>query len=58
MRISSCSDESSNSHSSQQSDKCSSPIIANAQSSRKQPSLLVTFPKEDCKAVSGKSSIK
>nr|XP_056713374.1 ankyrin repeat domain-containing protein 17 [Euleptes europaea] len=58
MRISSSSDESSNSHSSHQRDQSSSPAIAHAQSSKKQPSVLVTFPKEECRAVSGKSSIQ
>ncbi|KAH0627041.1 hypothetical protein JD844_002408 [Phrynosoma platyrhinos] len=58
MRISSCSDESSNSNSSHKSDSQSSTAATNAQSNKKQPSVLVTFPKEERKAVSGKSSIK
>nr|XP_034957937.1 ankyrin repeat domain-containing protein 17 isoform X5 [Zootoca vivipara] len=58
MRISSCSDESSNSNSSHKSDSLSSTAVTNAQSSKKQPSVLVTFPKEERKAVSGKSSVK
>ncbi|XP_077773688.1 ankyrin repeat domain-containing protein 17 isoform X6 [Podarcis muralis] len=58
MRISSCSDESSNSNSSHKSDSLSSTAVTNAQSNKKQPSVLVTFPKEERKAVSGKSSVK
>ncbi|XP_042328646.1 ankyrin repeat domain-containing protein 17 isoform X4 [Sceloporus undulatus] len=58
MRISSCSDESSNSNSSHKSDSQSSTTATNAQSNKKQPSVLVTFPKEERKAVSSKSSIK
>lgn len=57
MRISSCSDESSNSNSSHKSDNHSSTAIANPQN-KKQPSVLVTFPKDERKAASGKSSIK
>uniref|UniRef100_A0A803TKM4 Ankyrin repeat domain-containing protein 17 n=1 Tax=Anolis carolinensis TaxID=28377 RepID=A0A803TKM4_ANOCA len=58
MRISSCSDESSNSNSSLKSDSQSSTMAPIAQSNKKQPSVLVTFPKEERKAVSGKSSVK
>ncbi|XP_044303195.1 ankyrin repeat domain-containing protein 17 isoform X7 [Varanus komodoensis] len=58
MRISSCSDESSNSNSSHKSDSNSSTTITSASSSKKQPSVLVTFPKDEQKAVSGKSSVK
>ncbi|XP_019372305.1 PREDICTED: ankyrin repeat domain-containing protein 17 isoform X3 [Gavialis gangeticus] len=57
MRISSCSDESSNSNSSHKSDNHSSTAIANPQN-KKQPSVLVIFPKDERKAASGKSSIK
>uniref|UniRef100_A0A8D2LQI3 Ankyrin repeat domain 17 n=1 Tax=Varanus komodoensis TaxID=61221 RepID=A0A8D2LQI3_VARKO len=52
MRISSCSDESSNSNSSHKSDSNSSTTITSASSSKKQPSVLVTFPKDEQKAVS------
>ncbi|XP_068021840.1 ankyrin repeat domain-containing protein 17 isoform X4 [Melanerpes formicivorus] len=58
MRISSCSDESSNSNSSHKSDNHSSTAGPNAQSSKKQPSVLVTCPKDERKAVAGKSAIK
>ncbi|XP_075278166.1 ankyrin repeat domain-containing protein 17 isoform X4 [Opisthocomus hoazin] len=58
MRISSCSDESSNSNSSHKSDNHSSTAVPNPQSNKKQPSVLVTCPKEERKAVTGKSSIK
>ncbi|XP_072717238.1 ankyrin repeat domain-containing protein 17 isoform X4 [Ciconia boyciana] len=58
MRISSCSDESSNSNSSHKSDNHSSTAVTNAQSNKKQPSVLVTCPKDERKAVTGKSSIK
>ncbi|XP_061445837.1 ankyrin repeat domain-containing protein 17 isoform X5 [Rhineura floridana] len=57
MRISSCSDESSNSNSSHKSDNHFSTTVTSVQS-KKQPSVLVTFPKEDRKVVSGKSSVK
>uniref|UniRef100_A0A803T9U4 Ankyrin repeat domain-containing protein 17 n=1 Tax=Anolis carolinensis TaxID=28377 RepID=A0A803T9U4_ANOCA len=50
MRISSCSDESSNSNSSLKSDSQSSTMAPIAQSNKKQPSVLVTFPKEERKA--------
>ncbi|XP_078233836.1 ankyrin repeat domain-containing protein 17 isoform X7 [Pogona vitticeps] len=56
MRISSCSDESSNSNSSHRSDSHSSATVTSAPN-KKQPSVLVTFPKEERKAVSGKSSV-
>uniref|UniRef100_A0A8C5UCG5 Ankyrin repeat domain 17 n=1 Tax=Malurus cyaneus samueli TaxID=2593467 RepID=A0A8C5UCG5_9PASS len=58
MRISSCSDESSNSNSSHKSDNHSSTAVTTTQSNKKQPSVLVTCPKDDRKAVPGKSSIK
>uniref|UniRef100_A0A663MRE8 Ankyrin repeat domain 17 n=1 Tax=Athene cunicularia TaxID=194338 RepID=A0A663MRE8_ATHCN len=58
MRISSCSDESSNSNSSHKSDNHSSAAVTNMQSNKKQPSVLVTCPKEERKAATGKSSIK
>ncbi|XP_021252733.1 ankyrin repeat domain-containing protein 17 isoform X7 [Numida meleagris] len=58
MRISSCSDESSNSNSSHKSDNHSSTAATNTQSNKKQPSVLVTCPKDERKAVTGKSSIK
>uniref|UniRef100_A0A8C3TA66 Ankyrin repeat domain 17 n=1 Tax=Chelydra serpentina TaxID=8475 RepID=A0A8C3TA66_CHESE len=58
MRISSCSDESSNSNSSHKSDSHSSTAATNTLSNKKQPSVLVTFPKDERKAISGKSSIK
>ncbi|XP_029887860.1 ankyrin repeat domain-containing protein 17 isoform X5 [Aquila chrysaetos chrysaetos] len=58
MRISSCSDESSNSNSSHKSDNHSSTAVTNTQSNKKQPSVLVTCPKDERKAVTGKSSIK
>uniref|UniRef100_A0A663MSB4 Ankyrin repeat domain 17 n=1 Tax=Athene cunicularia TaxID=194338 RepID=A0A663MSB4_ATHCN len=50
MRISSCSDESSNSNSSHKSDNHSSAAVTNMQSNKKQPSVLVTCPKEERKA--------
>ncbi|XP_027759702.1 ankyrin repeat domain-containing protein 17 isoform X9 [Empidonax traillii] len=58
MRISSCSDESSNSNSSHKSDNHSSTASTNTQSNKKQPSVLVTCPKDERKAAPGKSSIK
>ncbi|XP_074398217.1 ankyrin repeat domain-containing protein 17 isoform X8 [Zonotrichia albicollis] len=58
MRISSCSDESSNSNSSHKSDNHSSTAVTNTQGNKKQPSVLVTCPKDERKAVPGKSSIK
>ncbi|XP_054538992.1 ankyrin repeat domain-containing protein 17 isoform X13 [Pan troglodytes] len=58
MRISSCSDESSNSNSSRKSDNHSPAVVTTTVSSKKQPSVLVTFPKEERKSVSGKASIK
>ncbi|KAM9030388.1 ankyrin repeat domain-containing protein 17 isoform 6-T6 [Ara ararauna] len=59
MRISSCSDESSNSNSSHKSDNHSSTAVTNTQSNKKQPSVLVTCPKDERKAATtGKSSIK
>ncbi|XP_074129000.1 ankyrin repeat domain-containing protein 17 isoform X5 [Sminthopsis crassicaudata] len=58
MRISSCSDESSNSNSSRKSDSQSSTAPQSTQSNKKQPSVLVTFPKEERKAVSAKTSVK
>ncbi|KAM5159015.1 ankyrin repeat domain-containing protein 17 isoform 6-T6 [Callospermophilus lateralis] len=58
MRISSCSDESSNSNSSRKSDNHSPAVVTTTVSSKKQPSVLVTFPKEERKSVSGKTSIK
>uniref|UniRef100_A0A8C3JGI6 Ankyrin repeat domain-containing protein 17 n=1 Tax=Calidris pygmaea TaxID=425635 RepID=A0A8C3JGI6_9CHAR len=58
MRISSCSDESSNSNSSHKSDNHSSTAVTNTQSNKKQPSVLVTCPKDERKAVTSKSSIK
>nr|XP_026653871.1 ankyrin repeat domain-containing protein 17 [Zonotrichia albicollis] len=58
MRISSCSDESSNSNSSHKSDNHSSTAVTSTQSNKKQPSVLVTCPKDERKAVPGKSSIK
>ncbi|XP_068797407.1 ankyrin repeat domain-containing protein 17 isoform X6 [Struthio camelus] len=58
MRISSCSDESSNSNSSHKSDNHSSTAVTNTQSNKKQPSVLVTCPKEERKAVNAKSSLK
>ncbi|XP_064917736.1 ankyrin repeat domain-containing protein 17 isoform X5 [Columba livia] len=58
MRISSCSDESSNSNSSHKSDNHSSTAVPNTQSNKKQPSVLVTCPKDERKAVTGKSSVK
>uniref|UniRef100_A0A8C3PIR7 Ankyrin repeat domain 17 n=1 Tax=Calidris pygmaea TaxID=425635 RepID=A0A8C3PIR7_9CHAR len=51
MRISSCSDESSNSNSSHKSDNHSSTAVTNTQSNKKQPSVLVTCPKDERKAV-------
>uniref|UniRef100_A0A8D0GUT8 Ankyrin repeat domain-containing protein 17 n=1 Tax=Sphenodon punctatus TaxID=8508 RepID=A0A8D0GUT8_SPHPU len=58
MRISSCSDESSNSNSSHKSDPLPSAAVTNPQNNKKQPAVLVMFPKEERKVVSGKSSIK
>nr|XP_006250830.1 ankyrin repeat domain-containing protein 17 isoform X7 [Rattus norvegicus] len=58
MRISSCSDESSNSNSSRKSDNHSPAVATATVASKKQPSVLVTFPKEERKSVSGKASIK
>ncbi|XP_005392824.1 PREDICTED: ankyrin repeat domain-containing protein 17 isoform X6 [Chinchilla lanigera] len=58
MRISSCSDESSNSNSSLKSDNHSPAVATAPAASKKQPSVLVTFPKEERKSVSGKASIK
>ncbi|XP_063467262.1 ankyrin repeat domain-containing protein 17 isoform X11 [Symphalangus syndactylus] len=58
MRISSCSDESSNSNSSRKSDNHSPAVVTTTVSSKKQPSVLLTFPKEERKSVSGKASIK
>ncbi|XP_020956052.1 ankyrin repeat domain-containing protein 17 isoform X15 [Sus scrofa] len=58
MRISSCSDESSNSNSSRKSDNHSPAVVTTTVTSKKQPSVLVTFPKEERKSVSGKASIK
>uniref|UniRef100_A0A8C6C6W8 Ankyrin repeat domain-containing protein 17 n=1 Tax=Monodon monoceros TaxID=40151 RepID=A0A8C6C6W8_MONMO len=58
MRISSCSDESSNSNSSRKSDNHSPAMVTTTVTSKKQPSVLVTFPKEERKSVSGKASIK
>ncbi|XP_040603314.1 ankyrin repeat domain-containing protein 17 isoform X4 [Mesocricetus auratus] len=58
MRISSCSDESSNSNSSRKSDNHSPAVVTTTVTSKKQPSVLVTFPKEERKSVSGKTSIK
>uniref|UniRef100_A0A8D2N294 Ankyrin repeat domain-containing protein 17 n=1 Tax=Zonotrichia albicollis TaxID=44394 RepID=A0A8D2N294_ZONAL len=51
MRISSCSDESSNSNSSHKSDNHSSTAVTSTQSNKKQPSVLVTCPKDERKAV-------
>ncbi|XP_012875637.1 PREDICTED: ankyrin repeat domain-containing protein 17 isoform X2 [Dipodomys ordii] len=58
MRISSCSDESSNSNSSRKSDNHSPAVVTTSVTSKKQPSVLVTFPKEERKSVSGKTSVK
>lgn len=58
MRISSCSDESSNSNSSRKSDNHSPAVVTTTMTSKKQPSVLVTFPKDERKSVSGKASIK
>ncbi|XP_063096396.1 ankyrin repeat domain-containing protein 17 isoform X6 [Cavia porcellus] len=58
MRISSCSDESSNSNSSLKSDNHSAAVAATTVTSKKQPSVLVTFPKEERKSISGKASVK
>ncbi|KAM4854355.1 ankyrin repeat domain-containing protein 17 isoform 9-T9 [Thomomys bottae] len=58
MRISSCSDESSNSNSSRKSDNHSPAVVTPSVTSKKQPSVLVTFPKEERKSVSGKASVK
>ncbi|KAM9079883.1 LOW QUALITY PROTEIN: ankyrin repeat domain-containing protein 17-like [Megaptera novaeangliae] len=58
-RISSCSDESSNSNSSRKSDNHSfTCMVTTTVTSKKQPSVLVTFPKEERKSVSGKASVK
>ena len=56
--FSSCSDESSNSNSSRKSDNHSPAVVTTTVTSKKQPSVLVTFPKEERKSVSGKTSIK
>nr|XP_048281119.1 ankyrin repeat domain-containing protein 17 isoform X5 [Myodes glareolus] len=58
MRISSCSDESSNSNGSRKSDSHSPAVVTTTVTSKKQPSVLVSFPKEERKSVSGKASIK
>uniref|UniRef100_A0A670ZNP4 Ankyrin repeat domain-containing protein 17 n=1 Tax=Pseudonaja textilis TaxID=8673 RepID=A0A670ZNP4_PSETE len=58
MRISSCSDESSNSNNSHKSDSNSSTADSNDQNSKKQPAVLVTFPKEERKPMSSKSPLK
>lgn len=58
MRISSCSDESSNSNSSRKSDNHSPAVVTTTVTNKKQPSVLVTLPKEERKSVSGKPSIK
>ncbi|XP_011358823.1 ankyrin repeat domain-containing protein 17 isoform X4 [Pteropus vampyrus] len=58
MRISSCSDESSNSNSSRKSDNHSPAVVTTTVTNKKQPSVLVTFPKEERKPVSGKASVK
>lgn len=58
MRISSCSDESSNSNNSHKSDSNSSTAVSNDQNSKKQPAVLVTFPKEERKPMSSKSPLK
>ncbi|KAK2497557.1 hypothetical protein MC885_001194 [Smutsia gigantea] len=58
MRISSCSDESSNSNSSRKSDNHSPAVVSTSVTSKKQPSVLVTFPKEERKSVPGKTSTK
>ncbi|KAM8800960.1 ankyrin repeat domain-containing protein 17 isoform 5-T5 [Rhynchonycteris naso] len=58
MRISSCSDESSNSNSSRKSDNHSPAVVTTTVTNKKQPSVLVTFPKEERKSVSGKASVK
>ncbi|XP_036083769.1 ankyrin repeat domain-containing protein 17 isoform X7 [Rousettus aegyptiacus] len=58
MRISSCSDESSNSNSSRKSDNHSPAVVTTTMTNKKQPSVLVTFPKEERKPVSGKASVK
>ncbi|XP_045140209.1 ankyrin repeat domain-containing protein 17 isoform X3 [Echinops telfairi] len=58
MRISSCSDESSNSNSSRKSDNHSPAVVTATVTGKKQPSVLVTFPKEERKSISGKTSIK
>ncbi|XP_057629120.1 ankyrin repeat domain-containing protein 17 isoform X4 [Chionomys nivalis] len=58
MRISSCSDESSNSNSSRKSDNHSPAVVTTTVTSKKQPSVLVSFPKEERKSISGKASIK
>ncbi|XP_049645864.1 ankyrin repeat domain-containing protein 17 isoform X3 [Suncus etruscus] len=58
MRISSCSDESSNSNSSRKSDNHSPAVVTTTVTNKKQPSVLVTFPKEERKSVSGKTSVK
>ncbi|KAG8139735.1 hypothetical protein E2320_002511, partial [Naja naja] len=58
MRISSGSDESSNSNKSHKSDSNSSTAVSNDQNSKKQPAVLVTFPKEERKPMSSKSPLK
>uniref|UniRef100_A0A2K6FMM1 Ankyrin repeat domain 17 n=1 Tax=Propithecus coquereli TaxID=379532 RepID=A0A2K6FMM1_PROCO len=58
MRISSCSDESSNSNGSRKSDNHAPVVVTTTVSSKKQPSVLVTFSKEERKSVPGKASIK
>ncbi|XP_038175030.1 ankyrin repeat domain-containing protein 17 isoform X5 [Arvicola amphibius] len=58
MRISSCSDESSNSNSSRKSDSHPPAVVTATVTSKKQPSVLVSFPKEERKPVPGKASIK
>uniref|UniRef100_A0A6I8PI05 Ankyrin repeat domain-containing protein 17 n=1 Tax=Ornithorhynchus anatinus TaxID=9258 RepID=A0A6I8PI05_ORNAN len=56
MRISSCSDESSNSNGSRKSDGPAP--AAGPQPAKKQPAVLVTFPKEERKPASAKPSVK
>ncbi|XP_010609181.1 ankyrin repeat domain-containing protein 17 isoform X4 [Fukomys damarensis] len=58
MRISSCSDESSNSNSSLKSDSHQPAVATASVTTKKQPSVLVTLPKEERKSVSGKTSMK
>nr|XP_044986161.1 ankyrin repeat domain-containing protein 17 isoform X6 [Jaculus jaculus] len=58
MRISSCSDESSNSNSSRKSDNHPPAVVTTPVASKKQPSVLVTFPKEERKSASGKAPVK